>query len=174
MRRNGNIAPGKKRLILVRHSDVEGQHPEITDFERSLTHTGKRNSRLMAEKLAEAGIDPGKIISSPAFRALETALTFSRTFDITAEAVSLATDLYLNLQQDEYINFIARQGDSNHTITLFGHNPLITDMAFFFAVADPGMLPKTGVLCLEFSAGSWSEVERGSGEAILFLSPGGR
>lgn len=44
-------------------------------------------------------------------------------------------------------------------------------MAAFFAADEPEMLPKTGIYCLEFEAGSWSEVEAESGRTLYFLTP---
>ena len=49
----------------------------ISDYERSLTLKGKIISRLMGKKLREMEKSPVTIITSPAFRALETALIFA-------------------------------------------------------------------------------------------------
>jgi len=56
-------------------------------------------------------------------------------------------------------------------VTLFGHNPLITELAAYFAADEPEILPKTGIYCLEFQAASWREVEPESGRTLYFLTP---
>ncbi len=161
----------KRKLIFIRHSKAEDQSPEISDFERSLTIKGKVHSRLMAEILRTKGEEPGRVISSPAFRALETALIFCREYGISASEIRLSPELYHGLSEAEFLPFIRKQDDSDHTVTLFGHNPLITGMAAFFAADEPDVLPKTGIYCLEFEVGSWSEVEPESGRTLYFLTP---
>ncbi|HEX7493785.1 MAG TPA: histidine phosphatase family protein, partial [Bacteroidales bacterium] len=66
-----------KKLIFIRHGKAEDPVHEISDFERSLTLKGKIISRLMAQRLMEKEKSPGIIVTSPAFRALETAFIFA-------------------------------------------------------------------------------------------------
>jgi len=172
MAKNKNTdTAGKRKLIFIRHSKTEDHSPEITDYERSLTLRGKVNTRLMAEILKAKGEHPGRIISSPAFRALETALIFSREYGISAAEIRLAPELYLDLGENEFLPFIRSFQDDDPAVTIFGHNPLITEMAAYFAADEPESLPKTGVYCLEFDTGSWSEVEPESGRTLYFLTP---
>ncbi len=172
MAKNKNTdTAGKRKLIFIRHSKAEDHSPEITDYERSLTLRGKVNTRLMAEILKAKGEHPGRIISSPAFRALETALIFSREYGISETQIRLAPELYLDLGENEFLPFIRSFQDDDPAVTIFGHNPLITEMAAYFAADEPESLPKTGVYCLEFDTGSWSEVEPESGRTLYFLTP---
>lgn len=159
-----------RKLIFIRHSKAEDHTAEITDFERSLTIRGKVNSRLMAGILKSRGEDPGRIISSPAFRALETALIFCREYGFSEKEIKLAPELYHGLSAKEFLPFVRRQDDKDHTITLFGHNPLITDMAAYFAADEPGSLSKTGIYCLEFEVAGWPDVEPESGRTLYYLT----
>lgn len=170
MKTNTN-APAGRKLIFIRHSKAEDQSPEIPDFERSLTVKGKVNTRLMAEILREKGEEPGRIVSSPAFRALETALIFCREYDISTADIKLSPELYFSLDREQFLKFIRSLSDRDRTVTFFGHNPLITEMAAYFAAYEPDMLPKTGICCLEFDAARWKEVEPGSGRTLYFLTP---
>ena len=160
----------RRKLIFIRHSKAEEHTAAIPDFERSLTMKGKVYSRLMAEILKSKGEDPGRIISSPAFRALETALIFCREYGISERELKLAPELYLDLSENEFLPFIRKQDDKDHTITFFGHNPLITEMAAYFAADEPGSLPKTGIYCLVFDAEKWSDVEPESGRTLYYLT----
>ena len=120
---------GKRKLIFIRHSKAEDHSPEITDYERSLTRRGKVNTMLMAEILKATVEHPGRIISSPAFRALETALIFSREYGISETQIRLAPELYLDIGENEFLPFIRSFQDDDATVTIFGHYPLITEMA---------------------------------------------
>lgn len=161
----------RRRLIFIRHAKAENQVPEITDFERSLTTKGKRNSKLMARILKSKEKDPGTVITSPAFRAIETAIIFCREFDISPERMVIMSELYSGLEEERFIPLIAGQDDDVHTVTIFGHNSLITEMAAFFAADEPKVLPKTGIFCVSFNAARWSEIKPGSGKTECFLVP---
>jgi len=160
----------KRKLIFIRHSKAEDQLPGIPDFERSLTAKGKQNSKLMAQLLFSQREDPGRIISSPAFRALETALIFCREYGISPDEVRLNAKLYQSLEEEEYLSFIRDLNDDDHTVTLFGHNPLLTEMAAWFASDEPEVLSKTAIYCLSFAVASWSEVEPESGMTEYYLT----
>jgi phosphohistidine phosphatase len=161
----------RRKLIFVRHSKAEDQSPDIPDFERSLTLRGKVNTRMMAVLLRQKGEDPGQIVTSPAFRALETALIFGTEYGISPAGMRLAPELYLDLTEDQFLPFIRSLSDDDETVTFFGHNPLISEMAAYFASDEPEVLPKSGVCCLEFIAPEWKDVEPGSGMTACFLTP---
>ena len=169
--KKSTIEPAGRKLIFIRHSKAEDQSSEISDFERSLTVRGKVNTRLMAGILREKGEDPGRIISSPAFRAMETALIFCREYGISPADIRLAPELYLDLDEEKFLPFIHSLNDRDRTVTFFGHNPLITEMAAYFADDEPEVLPKTGIYCIEFIAASWKDVAPESGRTLYFLTP---
>jgi phosphohistidine phosphatase len=160
-----------RKLIFIRHARAEDQVSGMSDFERSLTKRGKQHARLMAEIMRSKETDPGMIVSSPAFRALETALIFCREYGISYDTIVIRPALYSDLDEEEYIPFITSLGRDTSAITFFGHNPLITEMASWFAAEEPDVLPKTGIFCLSFEADSWSEIEPRSGNTEYFISP---
>lgn len=160
-----------RNIIFVRHARAEEEGPGITDFERSLTTRGKRESRLMARILKSKEKNQGAVISSPAFRAIETAIIFCREFDVSPDGIQIVSELYSGFGPEGFSPLIARQDDDVHTITIFGHNPLITEMGAFYAADEPDVLPKTGIFCVSFDAAHWSEIEPESGKTEYFLVP---
>jgi phosphohistidine phosphatase len=160
-----------KKLIFIRHGKAEDQVAEISDFERSLTIKGKSQSKLMAQLLRSNETDLGLVITSPAFRAIETAMIFGKEFGLSPDAMQISSDLYFDLERNAYISFFSSRSDDTDTITLFGHNYLISEMAAFFAADETEVLPKSGVLCLAFEAENWSSLRQASGKTAYFLSP---
>ncbi len=160
-----------KKLIFIRHGKAEDQVADISDFERSLTLRGKSQSKLMAQLLRSREKDLGLIITSPAFRAIETALIFGKEFSLSPETMQVSSDLYFNLEPGAYISFFSSRSEATDTITLVGHNFLISEMAAFFAADDTEVLPKSGVLCLTFKAATWSSLKKASGMTEYFLTP---
>jgi phosphohistidine phosphatase len=160
-----------KKLIFIRHGKAEDQVADISDFERSLTLKGKNQSRLMAQLLKSHEKELGQVITSPAFRAIETAMIFAKEFGLSPDTMKISSDLYFNLEPSAYIPFLSSRSEATDTITLFGHNFLISEMAAFFAADETEVLPKSGVLCLTFNAETWSSLTRASGKTAYFLTP---
>jgi len=160
-----------KKIIFVRHGRAEDQSAEITDFERSLTAKGKQISRQMAQLLRETEADPGLIISSPAFRALETAYIFASEFGIPYESVSINSNLYYRAGVKILFEMLSHLGDDADTITLFGHNPAFTEMPDRLSATGCEFLTKTAIVCISFKTDKWSEIKMDSGKKEYFLKP---
>ena len=65
-----------KRLVLLRHGETEwsatGKHTSRTDV--ALTPAGEEAARALGRRLEQLGITPGRQVSSPRRRAVDTAL----------------------------------------------------------------------------------------------------
>ncbi len=118
-----------KKIVFVRHGRAEDPASEITDFERSLTLKGKAVSRIMAGRFREKENDPGLLITSPAFRALETAMIFASEFDVKPENIRIESDLYHKTDLNMLFDILNTVSEKTNIITLFGHNPAFTQIA---------------------------------------------
>lgn len=160
-----------KKLIFVRHGRAEDPDPEISDFERSLTLKGKIISRQMARKLIDKEKFPGLMITSPAFRAIETALIFAEEFGIEYEKIIINSALYYKMNFQALTEIISQASDDIDEITLFGHNPSFTDIADKLCKGGCDFLPKSGVIGISFNTGTWSEIRQNTGKTEYFLKP---
>ena len=118
-----------KKLIFVRHGKAEEPAEGLSDFERSLTLKGKIISRHMAAKLGEIEKSGVTIISSPAFRALETALIFAGELDADPEKIIINSNLYYKMNLSQLPEILSTAGNKRDTLILFGHNPSFTEIA---------------------------------------------
>jgi phosphohistidine phosphatase len=160
-----------KKLILIRHGKAEDPVHEISDFERSLTLKGKIISRLMAQRLMEKEKSPGIIVTSPAFRALETALIFAGEFVIDTEKIILNSVLYYKMNLQNLPRVLANINEATETVTMFGHNPSFTQMANSLSSEGCDFVPKNGIVCISFNINTWSEIGRNIGKMEYFLKP---
>jgi phosphohistidine phosphatase len=161
-----------KKIIFIRHGRAEERSPDIPDFERSLTTKGKNLSRLMAGKLKEKEKDIGVIITSPAFRAIETALIFAGEYKIDAKKIVINSDVYFRFDEKSLIEILKHIDEDVKTVTLFGHNPSFTELAGYLCRETSDVIPKSGVICLSFKVRTWSEIKPNTGNQLLFLKPG--
>lgn len=160
-----------KRIIFIRHAKAEELAPEKMDFERSLTLKGKEVSHLMSKYLRRNIDSLGTIISSPAFRAIETALIFGREFGADLSDIKLNSDIYDNFNEKALKKILASTGDDTELITLFGHNFSFTDLASSLSREGCEEIPKTGVVSIAFSVTSWEDIKPGTGKIEFFLKP---
>ncbi|MBN2632150.1 MAG: histidine phosphatase family protein [Bacteroidales bacterium] len=160
-----------KKLIFVRHGRAEDLMPDITDFERSLTAKGKVIAREMAGKMKQIESDPGLIITSPAFRALETALIFASVLGVKHEKVVLDGGLYHRAGLKYLMDLLEKTSNDIDTITMFGHNPAFTEMPDRLCKEGCEFLTKTSIVCLSFPADKWSALKPDTGKLVYFLKP---
>lgn len=162
-----------KKLIFVRHAKAEPEEeiPGLSDFERSLTPIGKRVAKEMAKLFLKTGDSPGLIITSPAFRALETAFIFAGEAHLDYDKIIMSSSLYFNTNLEKLMKVMESISNDINTITLFGHNPSFTDMPDRLSKTGCGPVPKTGVVCLTFETDKWTGVTKGSGKLEYFLKP---
>ena len=160
-----------KKLIFIRHGKAEDQANEISDFERSLTIKGKVISKRMACRFKEKENSPGQIISSPAFRSLETAFIFAKELGLEYEKVIIHSNLYYKMNFHYLPEILSLVNESIDSVTLFGHNPSFSEIADSLCKDGCNFMPKCSIICISFNISTWSEVKQNSGKPEYFLKP---
>lgn len=160
-----------KKLIFVRHSKAEEPTPDISDFERSLTVKGKVLSNAMALKLKEKEKSAGVILTSPAFRALETALIFAGVFRIPSAEILISGNMYYKFNLQTLLQDLTRIKEDVELVTLFGHNPSFTDLAGSLSRDGCDAMQKCAIVGISFKISTWSEINRNKGNIEYYLKP---
>ena len=160
-----------KKLIFVRHGKAEDPAPGISDYERSLTLKGKVITRTMGRKLKEMEKSSITIITSPAFRAIETALIFAMEFGIEPEKIIVNSNLYHKMNLRYLPEILSGVGENCGTVMLFGHNPSFTEIANSLCREGCDFMPKSGIAGISFDIQSWTEIRQKSGKQEFFLIP---
>jgi phosphohistidine phosphatase len=160
-----------KKLIFVRHGRAEDPLSGISDFERSLTLKGKIVSRLMARKLMENEKNRLTFISSPAFRAIETALIFAGEYGIEPEKIIINSYLYHKMNLRYLPEILSAAGEASDTIVMFGHNPSFTEIANTLSTEGCDFIPKNGIVGLSFDIVQWADIRKGKGKTDYNLKP---
>ena len=160
-----------KKLIFVRHGKAEDPSSGISDYERSLTLKGKIISRVMGKKLRQIEKSPVTIISSPAFRAIETALIFALEFGFEPDKIILNSYIYYKMNIRHLAEIISGAGENCETIIIFGHNPSFTEIVSSLCKEGCDFMPKTSVAGISFDVMKWPEIRQKSGKLEYFLKP---
>ncbi len=158
-------------LYLIRHAKSSWGNPGLRDHDRPLNERGLHDAPKMAQLLVEHGVKPDLLVSSPAKRALTTALFFAEAFKLDAGEVVREPNIYEAFPQ-EILRIISALPSSAHTAMLFGHNPTFTEVANHFIENDfIENVPTCGVVKITSSAASWSELYEGNSKVAACYFP---
>jgi phosphohistidine phosphatase len=160
-----------KQLLIHRHAKSSWKFGGLSDFERPLNDRGKKDAPIMAKHLAKMGVKPDVVISSPAVRAITTALEFAEKTNYPDSKIIIEDKIY-EAGLFDLLDLIRNIDDKFDKAVIFGHNPAFTSLANSlskdFKVDN---IPTCGVVALEFSVNSWSDIETGSGKLLFFEYP---
>jgi len=158
-----------KTLYLSRHAKSSWRDPELSDIERPLNKRGKRDAPFMGKLLAEKGINPDLIISSPAKRASSTAKIIASELNYDKEKIIFDKNIYEGTGR-RLLEIISEIKEKYNFVMLFGHNPGLTVLSNNLSDRFIDNIPTSGVVALEFST-SWEEIELNSAGFIFFEYP---
>ncbi len=159
-----------KTLYIVRHAKSSWKNPSLSDWERPLNNRGSRDAPFMGKRLAEHGINPEIMISSPAARALMTARVVAEQIGYAPSAIHTEKRLYAAGLGDA-LQVIKQLKDGLETVMIFGHNPAFTDLVDYITGDSIGNLPTCGICAVTFDLSSWQSVAPGTGTILFFDYP---
>lgn len=158
------------RLILLRHGKSSWDDPQLDDFFRPLAPRGLRNVPEMGRRLAARGFPIKLIVSSPAVRARSTARGVARELGYREDGIVEEPSLYL--ASPDAILAVARRAPASADAQLVvGHNPGMTELANMLGDVRLDNMPTGGMLCVEFDAPSWADIQPAEARFAWFDYP---
>lgn len=150
---------GKKEIFIVRHGKSSWDMNDISDIDRPLKLKGIRNAYEMARRLKIEQNLPQVIITSPANRALHTAVIFLTVFEIPYKKLTIDARLYGHGIKG-IMDLINSQPEDVRKLMIFGHNPDFTELARNFARNPIFELPTCGIAKFDFKCDKWSDASK--------------
>jgi phosphohistidine phosphatase len=148
-----------KILTLVRHAKSSWSDSALSDRKRPLNKRGEHDAPVMGRRIAEHGIRPSLIVTSPANRAWTTAKIIAQEISYPLEFLQRDDSLYL-ASLDEFLDVLVAQDNEFNSIMLVGHNPGMTDFANFLSPGLTQNLPTAGVVSVEIDQDHWNLYEQ--------------
>jgi phosphohistidine phosphatase len=113
-----------RRLVLIRHAEAASA---VADADRPLTERGGREATELGTWLADAGLQPDRVVVSTARRAQQT---WDRAAEALADAPRPLPDgrLYDNTLE-VLLEVIGECADDVGTLVVVGHNPSVGQLA---------------------------------------------
>ena len=116
-----------KTLMLVRHAKSDKGNMLLKDIDRPLNDRGYADAYLISDYLRSEGKNIQLFITSPAMRALSTALIYMRTWGFSESEALLIPELY-EAEPEDYPSILGELDNDADTIALFAHNPTISQV----------------------------------------------
>ena len=162
-----------KTLYLVRHAKAISRNRPVPDFERSLRKRGRKDARRIASYIAQIGPAPDVILTSPAFRAIETAYLFAEAWNYPLADIATDEAIYdeANASNEAFLSIVRVLEPSARTVMIVGHDTLFSAFVHFLDQDFTDWLPTCGVVCFTLKVTSWAEVHHNSGRVRFFTSP---
>jgi phosphohistidine phosphatase len=149
----------ERKLFIIRHGKSRWDNEGLDDIDRPLADRGINNADDMALRLSKLGLVPELIFSSPASRALNTALIMSRRWGLDPGSLQIHDALY-----DAFISeveaVVSRAPDHIRSLAIFGHNPSFTSYPNIFLPEPLDNLPTAGVVVLTLDSESWGNLKK--------------
>lgn len=155
-----------KTVILVRHGKSSWEY-KVSDRDRPLLERGIKDANKVAEEFFSKAIHIDAAYSSPANRALHTAMIFLRAANFSYTKFQLSHDLY-DFSGEDVHRFIKGLENDKDTVIIFGHNEAFTHIANSMGNMYIDNVPTSGLVQLQFTTNDWGTVAKGSTVRTLF------
>jgi phosphohistidine phosphatase len=157
-----------KRLYLLRHAKSSWDDASLADFERPLNDRGLRAAPFMGELMADRGMQPDLILSSPAKRATQT-----------AQSAKEASGFDTPIKYDERIyeaspqalrTVISEIPDEIGSALLVGHNPGMEGIIRYLT-GDLQPMPTAALASIKLAVERWAAVDERVGTLEFVIRP---
>lgn len=149
----------QKILQITRHAKSNWDYDQIADIDRPLKQKGIERAYQVSHKIKQENLIPDLIISSPATRALHTAVIFARVLGVPLSRISVNQIMY-DSSAAQIMELIAHTSDDVGTLMIFGHNPDFTQLVNQYARTRIPNLTTGTTVSFVFKTDSWKKIGR--------------
>jgi len=148
-----------KSLYIARHAKSSWRDIHLNDIDRPLKASGIELAYETGATLQKQGIITDTIISSPAIRALHTALVFAREINFPTHRIQIHDSLYECAIMD-VLNTVKNIPNNLDAAMLVGHDPTFTNLANFFLPKSLEKIKTGAVVQLFFTCDHWNSLDK--------------
>lgn len=154
----------QKTVLLMRHGEAGAA---LRDLDRPLTDEGVAQCKVRGLMLEQHKVVCSAIVTSPAVRALSSAIAVAEVLKYPADNIVVVDNLY-NAAEETILQIIKNFDDIWHTVLLVGHNPGISFLALTLCPEVEGNLDVSELHAISFPLLHWSDITTGKGQLITY------
>ena len=154
-----------KELILLRHAKSSWNN-NLDDRNRPLTEKGVNRIINISKASRNFFLDIDVVYSSPAIRAISTAIITSSVLKINFSKIKINENLY-SFNSQNILSFIKSIDNKFNRVLCVGHNPAFTEVANLLGNKELIHLPTAGWVKFKLNESDWKDIN--NGESIFGL-----
>jgi len=148
-----------KELVLLRHAKSSWDN-NLDDRNRPLIEKGVNRIINISKASKDVFLNSDIIYSSPAIRAISTAIIMTSVLDINFSKIHINESLYSFNSQD-ILNFIRFIDNKYSRVICVGHNPAYSEVGNILGDKKLIHLPTAGWIKFKFNESDWKHVKNG-------------
>ncbi|CAG0955711.1 MAG: histidine phosphatase family protein [Bacteroidetes bacterium] len=157
-----------KTIFLLRHAKSDWSNKELLDYNRPLNNRGLKDASFMSKLLKDKLSFIEAVYSSTATRAEQTTHFFAKEFGIKKEDVYWKKEIYdYHYEMQKLIRILLTIENRFQQVLFVGHNPGISEMAFYLCGEPCITMPTCCILKIELQINHWEEISANCGNYIF-------
>ena len=148
-----------KELVILRHAKSNRNYL-VEDSNRPLSPEGIDRIKRVSLHKSSYFENTDIILSSPAIRALHTAMIVINTLEVSLDKLSIDKHLY-TFSGHDVIDYVYALNDQWQKVVIVGHNPAFTETINHFSNERINHLRTAGLAQITFDVKHWSDVGLG-------------
>ncbi len=154
-----------KKITFLRHGKSSWEYP-VSDRDRTLIERGIRDAGLVAGHYGGWAESAGAIISSPAIRALHTAVIAARSWGWDPSEIRIREEMY-DFSGEQVLEVIRGLDQGLEHVILVGHNEAFTQLVNRLGDRFLDNLPTAGLAEIAFESDNWRLLSGGHTRLIV-------
>jgi len=155
-----------KTVVFVRHGKSSWSY-NVDDKDRPLKERGINDAHLVSQYFKKKDKRVDFIYSSPAIRALHTAVIFTRNINADFDKFEISNMLY-DFSGDSVLNFLKGLPEDYGSVMLFGHNYAFTSLVNELGDTYIDNVPTSGLTEIQFDVNQWNALKSGTTVQTIF------
>lgn len=162
-----------KILYIIRHAKSSWDQEEIDDMVRPLNPRGKSASLILGNWLKHQKIKPDLVLTSPATRALHTAINLCSWVEFPIHKMDIDANIYFGNVKSiaEKLTLLDGSIKSIDKIFLIGHEPILSELIHKLTKDVLDKFPTAALYSISWNVDTWAEAMTELGSKIDFITP---
>lgn len=162
-----------KYLTLIRHAKSSWEQPDIDDMVRPLNQRGKESTILLGNWMQFQKMKPDAIITSPATRALHTAINVASWINFNKARIDIDQSIYFGGMKAmvEKLLSLDQADKPCNEVVLVGHEPYLGELVTKLCGDELEKFPTCALYQIHWEAETWEEALKSTGSKVLFMTP---
>lgn len=161
-----------RQLLILRHGKSDWG-VDVDDFDRPLRKRGRRGAKVIGKWLLENDLVPDRVCSSPAVRAIDTAVRTCKSAGFDINTIVRVEPIY-EAHLDDLLRVLSGCGDQTRRVMIVGHNPGLEDLLLYLTgghipIPEDGKYLPTAALAVLDMPDAWQDLEAGSAQLHQLL-----